>query len=189
MKECLHKIRQMKGLARKMTCFSLTLPNHLLLLSKFLQCHPIISLNRKTTKRSELRNKMEVSRKSSVINKKHRKKYFLSQTEDWPRSLHPRWLWETVQEMQDFQHSFVSCQNKKYHFCFLSWQEVRDPFLQDFETTITNQHVHRSQYSLGTWEGHLIIEGAPPLAAQEGRHLMFIFNIDVFYFWWMHTFL
>ena len=87
------------------------------------------------------------------------------------------------------QHSFVSCQNKKYHFCFLSWQEVRDPFLQDFETTITNQHVHRSQYSFGTWEGHLIIEGAPPLAAQEGRHLMFIFNIDIFYFWWMHTFL
>ena len=172
MKECLHKIRQMKGLARKMTCFSLTLPNHLLLLSKFLQCHPIISLNRKTTKRSELRNKMEVSRKSSVINKKHRKKYFLSQTEDWPRSLHPRWLWETVQEMQDFQHSFVSCQNKKH-------QTSQGYISSRFQKKEESSKYTASQCGLGTWEGSLITEGGPALVSQKERHLIFIFNMDI----------
>ena len=40
-----------------------------------------------------------------------------------------------------------------------------------------------NQYGLGTWEGTFIIEGVPALASQEGRHLIFIFNMDIPYFW------
>ena len=46
-----------------------------------------------------------------------------------------------------------------------------------------------SQYGLGTWEGSLINEGVPVLASQEERHLIFIFNMDILYFWSMHPFL
>ena len=44
-----------------------------------------------------------------------------------------------------------------------------------------------SQDGLGTWEGSLIIEGGPASASQEGR-LIFIFNLDILYFWSMHFF-
>ena len=36
-----------------------------------------------------------------------------------------------------------------------------------------------SRYDLGAWEGSLIIKGGPALASQEGRHLIFILNMDI----------
>ena len=39
------------------------------------------------------------------------------------------------------------------------------------------------QYGIGTWEGSLIIEAGPALVSQEERHLNFIFNLDILYFW------
>ena len=38
-----------------------------------------------------------------------------------------------------------------------------------------------SQYSLGTWEGSLIIKRVPALTSQEGRHLSL--SSDILYFW------
>ena len=47
-----------------------------------------------------------------------------------------------------------------------------------------------SQYGLGSWEGGLTItEGAPALAFQEEGHLIFIFNMDILYFWSICPFL
>ena len=36
----------------------------------------------------------------------------------------------------------------------------------------------RSQYGLSIWKGSLIIEGVPELKSQNGRHLIFIFNMN-----------
>jgi len=36
-----------------------------------------------------------------------------------------------------------------------------------------------SQYGLGAWEGSLITKGGPALMSQEGRHLIFILNMDI----------
>ena len=38
-----------------------------------------------------------------------------------------------------------------------------------------------SQHGLDTGEGSLITEGASALVSQEGRHLTFIFNMDIFF--------
>ena len=38
-----------------------------------------------------------------------------------------------------------------------------------------------SQRGLDTGEGSLITEGASALVSQEGRHLTFIFNMDIFF--------
>ena len=46
-----------------------------------------------------------------------------------------------------------------------------------------------SPYGLGTWEGSLIIKGVPALASQEEGHVIFIFNMDILYFWSMCPFL
>ena len=46
-----------------------------------------------------------------------------------------------------------------------------------------------SQYGLGTWEGSLIIRGGLELVSQEGEHLIFIFNMNILYFWSLHLFL
>jgi hypothetical protein len=46
-----------------------------------------------------------------------------------------------------------------------------------------------SQCGLGTWEGSLIIRGGPELVSQEGKHLIFIFNMDILYFWSLYLFL
>lgn len=46
-----------------------------------------------------------------------------------------------------------------------------------------------SQYGLGTWEGILIIRGGLELVSQEGEHLIFIFNMNILYFWSLHLFL
>ena len=43
------------------------------------------------------------------------------------------------------------------------------------------------QYGLGTWEGSLI-EGVQALASKEERQLIFIFNMDILYFWSMYSF-
>ena len=39
-----------------------------------------------------------------------------------------------------------------------------------------------SRYGFGTWEGSLIIKGRHALAPQEGRHLTFVFNTDILFF-------
>ena len=39
-----------------------------------------------------------------------------------------------------------------------------------------------SQYGLGAWEGCLIIEGAPVLVSQEDGHFIFIFKMDILFF-------
>ena len=46
-----------------------------------------------------------------------------------------------------------------------------------------------SRCGFGTWEGSVIIEGVLALASWEGRHLIFIFSMDILYFWSVHTFL
>ena len=43
--------------------------------------------------------------------------------------------------------------------------------------------------SLGSGEGSLIMEGEQALASQEGKHFIFIFNIEILYFWSVHPFL
>lgn len=45
-----------------------------------------------------------------------------------------------------------------------------------------------SQYGLGTWDESHIIQGGQAWALQE-EHLIFIFNIDILYFWPMNLFL
>ena len=72
------------------------------------------------------------------------------------------------------KHSFISCQNKE---CQTSPGYIPSTF----EKNQISMYI-ASQYGLGTWEGSLT-EGVPALASQEGRHLMFIFNMAVLYFW------
>ena len=53
----------------------------------------------------------------------------------------------------------------------------------------SDQHVYIESVWLWHLGSGLIIEGVPALASQEGRHLIFIFNMDSLYFWSMHPFL
>ena len=57
-------------------------------------------------------------------------------------------------------------------------KRVRNTFLEGFKKKQASTYT-ASHYGLGTWEGNLIMEGVPALAFQEGRHLIFIFNMDI----------
>ena len=59
-----------------------------------------------------------------------------------------------------------------------------------FKVTEKQVSIHTvSQYGLCTKEGSLITEGGTALVSQDGNHLLFIFNIDILYFWSMCPFL
>ena len=75
--------------------------------------------------------------------------------------------------MQDFQHSFVSCQNKEH-------QTSQGYISSRFQKKEQSSKCTASQCGLGTWEGSLI-EGGPALVSEEERHLIFIFNMDILY--------
>ena len=59
-------------------------------------------------------------------------------------------------------------------------KQVRITFLQDFKWKKLTSTYRAGQYGLGTWEGSLITEGGPALVSPEERHLIFIFNMDIF---------
>ena len=59
-------------------------------------------------------------------------------------------------------------------------KQVRDTVQGNTHTQI-NMYT-TSQHGFGTWEGSLNIKGKPALASQEERHLIFIFNMDIFTF-------
>ena len=42
-----------------------------------------------------------------------------------------------------------------------------------------------SQYGLDTWEGSFIVKRVPAFVSQEERHLIFMFKVDILYFWSM----
>ena len=69
-----------------------------------------------------------------------------------------------------FQQFHVSTEQKNI-------KQVRDTSLQGFKSR-TDQPVHRGSAGLGTWEGSLI-KGGPALGSQDGRHLIFILNMDI----------
>ena len=59
-------------------------------------------------------------------------------------------------------------------------KQVRITFLQDFKWKKLTSTYRAGQYGLGTWEESLITEGGAALVSPEERHLIFIFNMDIF---------
>ena len=66
-------------------------------------------------------------------------------------------------------------------------KQVRDTFLQDVQKQISSTQL----VSMASEPGgrSLIMERGPALVSQEGRLFIFIFNMDILYFWSMHPFL
>ena len=90
-------------------------------------------------------------------------------------------------EKPGFQHSLMSCQNKVHQ---TSQRYIPSRFKKRDSNIRKKKKISKytmGQCGLGTWEG--AIERAPALASQSGRHLIFIFNMDILYFWSVCPFL
>ena len=77
-------------------------------------------------------------------------------------------------------HTFVESQTRLKQLSMHAYSKVSDK-----QVSI---HIV-SQYGLCTKEGSLTMEGGAALASQEGIHLLFIFNINILYFWSVCPFL
>ena len=84
----------------------------------------------------------------------------------------------------------TSCDELQWKRIWKKPKQVTDTLLQGFKK---NKKRRVSKYQanpcgLGTWEGILIMEGAPALVSREGKHLIFVFHVAILYFWPTHPY-
>ena len=120
-------------------------------------------------------------RSQRTIYGRNRKEFYVSQTEDYsPEDGLSDNSEELLQGSKVFSTVFCLLRTKKI-------EQVRDIYLQGCKKSQVSTYTV-SHYDLGTWEGSLAVEEQAP-ASQEGRHLIFTFNMDILYFWSLCPFL
>ena len=113
-----------------------------------------------------------------TINNEKREEFSLSQTEQTNLEAH---FPDDSEKL--VQRSWVSS-TVLYLVRTKNIKRARVAFLQSLKKKKEEQTslCTMSQHGLGTWAGSLIIKEGPAGASQGGGHLIFIFNLDFFFF-------